>query len=92
MIGLSNSTVCYATPTPIAARRTYTSTSKKVQYVRDIFSKKVKIQSFNYNLRVSAPNFTSKFEKKFAAVGGLKGQSHEKVGEIRVEGDSQGPN
>jgi hypothetical protein len=23
---------------------------------------------------------------------GLKGQSHEKVGEIRIEGDSQGPN
>jgi hypothetical protein len=45
---------------------------------------------------VPVPEHTKKVKKKntdcFSKKVFLKGQSHEKVGEIRVEGDSLGPN
>jgi hypothetical protein len=38
------------------------------------------------------PNPYCFFVKMKKVLDGLKGQSHEKVGEMRVEGDSLGPN
>jgi hypothetical protein len=50
------------------------------------------IANFRSAIRMIQLQFNANIPVLIIVVSNLKGQSHEKVGEIRVEGDSLGPN